>query len=304
MAQSSRRVVIASVAANVAVAITKFVVSALTGSTAMLAEGVHSLANCFDGGLLLLGERRSRRPPDEVHPFGHGRELYFWSFVVAVVFFALGAGFTTYEGVRHVMHPEPLRDVKWNYIVLGVSALLDGLSFRVGIRAFNRHRRGRGFWTTIRESKNPTLFSTVLEDAADMMGLFFAFVGVFLSQLLNKPELDGVASIAIGALMGVLALVLLVETHGLLIGESASPELVQSVRASVSRDEAVAHVEQILTVHAGPDDVALVLRLRVRPNLSANHVARRFAALEEQLRREHTELRRVFFDVTPNGDGA
>src|SRR5690349_1460454 len=164
----------------------------------MLAEGVHSLANCFDGSLLLLGEYRSRRPPDEEHPFGYGRELYFWSFVVAVVFFALGAGLTLYEGVRHVIHPPELGPATWSYVVLGGSALFDGASFVIGFKQFRRDAKGRGYWRTVRESKNPTLISVVLEDTADLLGLACAFVGVFLSHKLHMPALDGFASIAIG----------------------------------------------------------------------------------------------------------
>src|SRR5690349_11568777 len=183
----------------------------------MLAEGVHSLANCFDGSLLLLGEYRSRRPPDEVHPFGYGRELYFWSFVVAVVFFALGAGLTLYEGIEHVMHPPTLGPARWSYVVLAAAALFDGASFLIGFKQFRKHARGRGYWRTIRESKNPTLISVVLEDTADMLGLVCAFLGVFLSHRLNMPALDGVASILIGIILAGLAYVLLVETHGLLI---------------------------------------------------------------------------------------
>jgi cation diffusion facilitator family transporter len=297
--EQTRGAVIASIAANVAIAAVKFVVAAITRSTAMLAEAVHSLANCFDGSLLLFGEHRARRAADAVHPFGYGRELYFWSFVVAVVFFTLGAGFTVYEGVRHVLHPEPLGDPTWSYVVLGAAALFDGASFVVGFRAFRRHTRGRGFWRTVRESKNPSLFSVVLEDTADLLGLTLAFAGVYLSHALNEPALDGVASIAIGGVLGALAVVLLVETHGLLIGEAARPELIAAVRALVGSDDLVARAEPPLTVHTGPDEVVLVVRVVLRPELRAGEAATRIGVLERRLRTEHPELRRIFVAIAP-----
>jgi len=299
--EQTRGAVVASIAANVAIAAVKFVVAAITHSTAMLAEAVHSLANCFDGTLLLFGEHRARRAADAAHPFGYGRELYFWSFVVAVVFFSLGAGFTVYEGVRHVLHPEPLGDPTWSYVVLGAAALFDGASFLVGFRAFRRHARGRGFWRTVRESKNPSLFSVVLEDSADLLGLTLAFAGVYLSHALHRPALDGVASIAIGGVLGALAVVLLIETHGLLIGEAARPELVAAVRALVASDDLVARAEPPLTVHTGPDEVVLVVRVALREELRAGEAATRVGVLERRLRTEHPELRRIFVAIAPDG---
>jgi cation diffusion facilitator family transporter len=298
--RQSRFAVLASIGANVAIATVKFIVAALTHSTAMLAEGVHSLANCFDGSLLLLGEFLSRRPPDEEHPFGYGRELYFWSFVVAVVFFALGAGLTLYEGVRHVMHPPELGPAKWSYVVLGGSALFDGASFVIGFKQFRRDAKGRGYWRAVRESKNPTLISVVLEDTADLLGLACAFVGVFLSHKLHMPALDGFASIAIGLILAALAFVLLVETHGLLIGESAQPELVAQVCKTARQISGVQHVERTLTVHTGPDEVVLVLQLDIDPRMSVDELRRQMRQLEERLHTEHPELKRIFFAI---GDG-
>jgi len=295
-------VVGASIAANVGVAATKFVVAAISASPAMLAEGVHSLANCFDGGLLLLGARRSRQPADDIHPFGYGRELYFWSFVVAVVFFTLGAGFTLYNGVDHVVHPEPLRDPTWNYVVLAAAAVFDGTSFLIGFKAFRRRAKGRSYSRAILDSKNPALFSTVLEDAADVIGLACAFLGIYFAHRLGMPALDGVASIAIGALLAVLAIVLLVKTHRLLIGESAGAALVASIRHTADRDPLVVRIGEILTVHTGPEEVVLLMRLGVQPDLPGLEIARQLSALEATLRREHPELRRIFFDITDHSE--
>ena len=216
------------------------------------------------------------------------------------LFFALGAGFTVYEGIRQVRHPEPLGDPTWSYVVLGAAALFDGASFVIGFRAFRRDRRGRGFWRTVRESKNPSLFGVVLEDTADLVGLAFAFAGVYASHALDMPALDGVASIAIGGVLGGLAIVLLVETHGLLIGEAARPELVRAVHTIVAADDAVAHVDAPLTVHTGPEEVVLVVRLALRPALRADEAATRIGVLERRLRTEHPELKRVFFALAPD----
>lgn len=303
MAEDSKGAVIASIVANVAIATTKFIVAAITRSTAMFAEGVHSLADCFDGGLLLLGGHRARRPPDTAHPFGHGRELFFWAFVVAVVFFALGAGFTVYEGVRHALHPEPIGDPTWNYVVLAVATVFDGGSFVIGFRRFRRAARGRSYWRTFRESKDPSLFSVVLEDTADLLGLALAFGGVYLSRALHMPALDGVASIAIGLVLGAIAVLLLVETHGLLVGEAAAPGLVRALRESLARDDAVVRVESPLTAQVGPSSVVAAVRVGFRPELAVSDVARRIQELDRRVRGDIPELARLFIEVVPAGEG-
>jgi cation diffusion facilitator family transporter len=293
----SRTAVIASIAANVAITITKFLVAMLSGSAAMFAEAIHSLVNCFDGTLLLLGAWRAKRPPDELHPFGHGRELYFWNLIVAIIFFALGSGFTIYEGIRRVLAPETLGDPKWSYVVLAVSALFDGTSFVIGFRRFRRVTRGRTYWATIRQSKDPALFSVVLEDTADLAGLSLAAIGVYLSHALGQPRIDGVASIAIGLVLGAMATVLLIETHGLLIGEAATPELTQSVRAIASSDGAVASVEQMLTVQLGPSDVVVAIRVALRADLEPAEITAATSRVEDRIKRHHGEVKRVFVEL-------
>ena len=292
----SRFAIIASIAANVAIAITKFVVAVVANSTAMLAEGVHSLSNCFDGGLLLLGQSRARKPPDEAHPFGHGREVYFWSLIVAIVFFALGAGVAIYEGVEHVLAPEPLGNPKWSYIVLAASAVFDGGSFVVGFRQFRREAHGRSSWTTVRRSKNPALFSVVLEDTADLIGLAFAFLGIFLGHALGIPWLDGAASIAIGLVIGAVAVVMLIETHGLLIGEPARSELMSAVRERAAREPGVERVAGLSSLHIGPNEIVVVLDLVFAPEAGAADVMRGAAAIRADLRRDHPDVARVLFE--------
>jgi cation diffusion facilitator family transporter len=300
MAAESRTAIYASLGANVAIAITKFVVGAISRSTAMLAEGVHSLVNCFDGGLLLLGQRRSRRPPDDAHPFGYGRELYFWSLIVAIVFFALGAGVTIYEGVRHVVQPAPLGDPTWSYVVIAFSAVFDGASFVIGIRQFRRHMRAPGYWRAVHRSKDPSLFSVVLEDVADLIGLALAFLGVFLSHRLGMPALDGVASIAIGVVLGAIATILLVETHGLLVGEAANPELIDAIHRTVLEEEGVRAASRPASLHVGPQNIVVALNVEFEHALTAEQVAESAAALDERLRARHPAIQRVFVQPTPS----
>jgi cation diffusion facilitator family transporter len=299
MAEESRKAIYASIAANVAIAITKFTVGAIAHSAAMLAEGVHSLVNCFDGGLLLLGQRRARRPANEAHPFGYGREVYFWSLIVAILFFALGSGVTIYEGVRHVIEPGPLGDPTWSYVVIAVSALFDGASFVVGLRQFRRHMRGPGYWRAVRRSKDPSLFSVLLEDVADLVGLAIAFLGVFLSHTLGMPILDGAASIAIGVVLGAIATVLLIETHGLLVGEAASPELVEAIHRAALEEDGVVAASRPASLHVGPQSIFVALQVEFEPGMSAEQVAEIAAALDERLRARHPAIQRVVVQPIP-----
>jgi cation diffusion facilitator family transporter len=298
MANESRTAILASIAANIAIAITKFTVAGLSKSMAMFAEGVHSLVNCSDGTLLLLGTHRAKKPPDAAHPFGHGREVYFWSLIVAVVFFALGSGVTIAEGVVSLMHLRELGDPTWNYVVLAFSAVFDGASFLIGLRQFRKRLRPRGYWATIRESKDPTLFSVVLEDVADLLGLAIAFLGVLLSHLLNTPVFDAMASIAIGCVIGAIAIVLLTETHGLLIGEAARPELLLAVKSAVTENPDVSAVGEPQSIHIAPDHVVIALRVRPEPGLSADRFTASAKSLSRRVREEHVEVKQVLFDVS------
>jgi len=301
MAEGSRFAILTSIAANVAIAITKFIVATLSHSMAMFAEGVHSLVNCSDGTLLLLGQVRAKRPPDQAHPFGHGREVYFWSLIVAVMFVTLGSGVTIFEGVVSLMKPRELGSPGWNYVVLGISAIFDGSSFVVGFRQFHKRMRHRGFWTTIRKSKDPTLFSVVLEDVADLAGLAIAFAGILLSHLLHMPIFDGIASIAIGCVIGAIAVVLLVETHGLLIGESARPEVIDAVNTAVSENHDVTADGAPQSIHISPDYVVIALHLRAKPGLSAERFTECAEGIARRVREEHAEVKQVLLDVSSDG---
>lgn len=298
----SNAAIYASIAANVIIAITKFVAAAFTGSSAMVAEGVHSLVDSADGSLLLLGRRRSRRPPDAQYPFGHGRELYFWSLIVAILFFALGGGLSIYEGIRHILDPEPLRSPGWNYAVLAIAALVDGGSFLVGYRQFRAHAAGRGFMRTIRESKDPALFTVVLEDMADLAGIGMAFLGVFLSHLLRMPWVDGAASIGVGLVLATVAVLLLIESKGLLIGERADAEVVERINHAAAETPG-AHVGRIRTMQLSPSEVLVTLDVTFQAGLPREEVLHAVQELERRIRGAADSPLHVYLGITALTEG-
>jgi cation diffusion facilitator family transporter len=288
--------VVAAVLANVAIAAAKFAAAAVTGSSAMLSEAIHSVVDTGDGLLLWLGLRRSRRPPDDLHPFGHGKELYFWTTVVAILVFAVGGGMSAYEGILHIAHPAPERSRLWSYLVLGVAALLEGTSWSVAAREFARAKGRRSAWRAIRTTKDPLVFTVLLEDSAALVGIAIALAGVTLAHATGRAWLDGAASIAIGALLMSVAAVLAREARGLVIGESASAETVAEVRRVAAADPAVDGVERALTVHFGPEVVVLNLDLRFRRGLRAADVVEAVARIERALRGAHPELKFIFVE--------
>ncbi len=296
-AHESKISVIAAIAANLAIAATKFAAAAVSGSSAMLSEAIHSLVDTGNGALLLLGMHRSRRPADPEHPFGYGSELYFWTLVVAIMIFALGGGMSAYEGIRHLLHPGPIEDPTMNYIVLGAAAVFESISWVFGLRSFLRDKRSQGIWTAIRRSKDPTSFSVLFEDSAALLGLAFAFLGVWLGHRLRNPYLDGVASVAIGLLLAGTALLLARESKGLLVGESADPEVVESIRSLAASNPAVDRVVHALTLQLGPEDVLLNLDLRFRAGLSAGDVARAVDEVEGAVQERHPQVRRIFIEA-------
>jgi cation diffusion facilitator family transporter len=292
---ASNRVIVAAILANLVIAILKFVAAFITGSAAMISEGIHSVVDTGNGVMMWVGSRRSERPPDEAHPFGHGKELYFWTFVVAVTVFAVGGGMSIYEGVNHLLHPRPVDNLGWNYAVLGASVVLEGGSWVVAARAFAHVKAGKGVWQTIRGSKDPTVFAVLLEDSAALAGLVLAFVGISLGRALAVPALDAVASLVIGLMLSVVAVVLARESMGLLIGEAASRKTVISVRALAGQDPAVERVGRVLTVHFGPDSVLLNLEVHFRPNTPLVEVTAAIGRIEKKVRAAHPEVKWVFF---------
>ena len=293
----SRVAVYCAIAANVAIAVTKFAVAGITGSSAMLSEGVHSAVDTFNGVLLLVGLRLSQRPATPEHPFGHGKELYFWSLIVAVLVFGLGGGVSFYEGVQHIRRPEPLRDPIWNYAVLGAAAVFEGASFSVALRQFLKDAGDTPFWTALHRSKDPTTYTVLAEDSAALAGLAVAAGGIFLSHRYGIPEFDGAASVVIGLLLAGVAVLLIRESRGLLIGEGIRPETARAIRAIALAQLGVRDVGRILSMYVGPDDVLVTLDLDFDAGCAAADAAAAIAAVERQVRERYPMIRRLFVEA-------
>ena len=296
-ASESKTAIFAAILGNLAIAIIKFAAAALTGSSAMLSEAIHSIVDTGNGGLMLLGIRNSRKPPDKEHPFGHGRELYFWTLVVGVLIFGVGGGMSTYEGITHVLSPSGIEDPTWNYVVLGFSALFEGTTWYFGWRAFSIDRGSKGVLEAIHTSKDPTSFSVLLEDSAALIGIAIAFVGIFLGRTLNQPYLDGVASILIGLLLCAVAVVMVYESKGLLIGEGVDLKTLEDLRTIIQSDHDVAHLQHLHTVYQGPESVTLVIELRFRDTISAREIRIAVGRLKAAIRARYPEIKRVSFDA-------
>jgi cation diffusion facilitator family transporter len=297
----SRTVIFAAIAGNVLIAATKFVAAWFTGSSAMVSEGVHSLVDTGNGGLLLYGMHRAARPADRSHPFGHGREIYFWSFVVALMIFALGAGVSFYEGLQHIREPGVIQNPTINYVVLGLSIFFEGSSWTVAMREFNKTRGNLGFFAAVRRSKDPSVFSVLFEDSAALMGLVIALAGVTGAHLLDMPELDGVASIGISLVLATTAVFLARETKGLLMGEAASPEVQDKIMAIASADPDIQRANGVLTVHLGPTQIVVGLSAEFNDDLKAPTIEACVDRIETNLRSEIPEIVGVF--IKPQTEG-
>jgi len=295
VASDTKTAVVAAILGNVAIATIKFFAAALTSSSAMLSEAIHSMVDTGNGALMLLGIRNSRKPPDDEHPFGHGRELYFWTLIVGVLIFGLGGGMSLYQGVTHVMHPATIEHLSWNYFVLASSAVFEGTTWYFGWKAFSRERRGRGVIETIHKSKDPTSFSVLLEDSAALIGLAIAFLGIFLGKTLNQIYLDGTASIVIGALLCAVATLMVYESWGLLIGEGVDRQTLQSLRTIVESDHDVAHVQHLHTIYQSPRTVLLIIELRFNDGISAVDIRNAVQRIRANIQAKHSEVKFVFF---------
>ena len=297
MAGESRTAVIAAIFGNLAIASIKLVTAAFSGSASMLAEAIHSVVDTGNGALMLHGMRRSRRPPDAAHPLGYGHELYFWTLMVGVLIFGLGGGMSIVSGIVHVLHATPAEDAWWSYAVLGAAAVFEGASWYFGYRAFRVERRGRGIVTTIRDTKNPSAFAVLLEDSAALVGLGLAFLGIFLSSRLGAPWIDGAFSVLIGVLLCGIALVMVYESMGLLVGEGMDEHALAELRAIVSADPHVCHVDRLLTMYLGSDEVLLAITLRTAPDTKISELRRAIASIKREIRRRYPKVRRIYLDT-------
>jgi len=291
---SSKKVVYAALAGNLAIAITKFVAAMITGSSAMLSEGVHSLVDTVNEVLLLYGMAQAGKPRDASHPFGYGRELYFWSFIVALLVLALGAGVSIYEGISHLLHPHPMTRPLINYLVLAASMAFEGTSWWISLKAFRASKGNLGYFQAFRRSKDPTIFTVLFEDSAALIGLLIALCGIGAAQLLHMPRLDGVASIAIGGVLAISSLLLARETKGLLIGESAHPHVRDAILEIAAKDPAIRSANGVLTVQMGPEQVVAALSAEFEDALNTTQIEACVNRVEAAIKAAHPAVSVLF----------
>lgn len=296
-ATSSKKVVYAALAGNSLIAVTKFTAAAFTGSSAMFSEAIHSVVDTGNQLLLLHGIKRAARPADTAHPFGYGMELYFWTFVVAILIFGLGAGLSFYNGVIQVLDPHPITDANINYLVLVIAMVFEAGAWWIAFKEFRKTKGPLGYLAAVRVSKDPTVFTVLFEDSAAMLGLVAAFAGIAVGEALDMPVFDGVASVVIGLILATTAAALAFECKGLLIGEGARAAVVAGIREIVSRDPRTLRLNELLTMHFGPNDVLLNLSLDFPRELTADQVEEAVTDLERRIKSEFSEITRVFIEA-------
>ncbi len=294
---SSKLVILAALTGNLLIALTKFIAAAVTGSSAMLAEGVHSLVDTGNQVLLLYGLHRAARPADGLYPFGYGKEVYFWSFVVAILVFAAGAGVSIYEGILHIRQPAPVEDVGVNYVVLALALMFEGGSLWVARREFARSKGRRGYLEAVHHGKDPSQFVVLFEDSAAVLGLLVAFTGIALAQLTGAAWLDGAASVVIGLILTFTAAWLARETKGLLIGESADSATVQGIRGLLQAQAGIAHVNEVLTLHMGPEFVLVTISMEFDDALTADTIEGLIQRLDGAIKQRYPLVKRVYMEA-------
>ncbi len=302
MDTSSKQVIIAALAGNTLVSLTKFTAAFFTGSSAMLSEGIHSVVDTGNQVLMLFGLKRAQIPADDRFPFGHGKEIYFWSFVVAILIFAMGAGISIYEGIVHINNPEPAENVYINYLVLILALIFEGAAWHFAFKEFTRAKGKWGYVEAIQRSKDPSIFVVLFEDSAAVLGLLTAFLGILLGQITGNPIYDGIASIVIGLILGGTAVWLAYETKGLLIGESAEPEIIAGIRQCAGSHEIVEHVNEVLTMHMGPDFVLVNLSLDFSDSTLAGKIEETIAKIDRELKNQFPVIKRVFIEAESTPD--
>jgi len=293
----SKTVIYAALGANLLIAASKFGAATFTGSSAMLSEAIHSLVDTGNQGLMLHGLRQAAKPPTPEHPFGYGLQLYFWTFIVAILIFGLGAGVAIVEGIEKIQDPHPVENLLVAYAVLGISLVVEGITWFIALRAFARSKGKLSWAQAIRQSKDPTVFTVLFEDTAALLGLVVAVIGIAAGEYFNMPVLDGYASLVIGALLAVTAALLVRESKSLLIGEGVRPEVRSSIQALAVSETGVSAVNELLTMHFGPQDVLVVLSLDFVDTQLASSVEEIVTRLERRIKAQHPEVRRVFIEA-------
>jgi cation diffusion facilitator family transporter len=302
MTGNSKIAIYGALAANIGIAVVKFVAASITGSSAMISEGIHSAVDSGNSLLLLLGMKRSQRPPDRGHPFGHGKEIYFWSLIVAILVFSLGGGMSVYEGISHIQHPEALKDPFWNYIVLFASMFFEGASLIYAVREFNKGRGKLGFWKEVGMSKDPALFAVIYEESAAITGLTIALLGVFLGHYFNNPLYDALASMLIGLVLIIVAITMVRESKGLLVGESADREIVTGIYDLVNKEPKVKTLYFPLTMHLAPNEILLALDVEFDKVMTVNELFGTIKKLEDQIKEAFPNVKKIYIEAK-NFDG-
>ncbi len=293
---ASKLPIYSALAANLGIAATKFIAASVTGSSAMISEGIHSLVDTLNEILLLIGIKRSHKPADANRPFGYGKELYFWAFIVSILIFGIGGGVSFYEGITHLQHPKSIEDPYWNYVVLGIAFALDGTSFITALREFNRQRGTTPFWSAVKGSKDPSTFVVLFEDASDLLGLIVAFLGVFLGHQLNNPLFDGIASIIIGLILTAVSLMLARESRSLLMGESMSQETLERIVTMIEADPAVSAVLESPSMYMAPEEVFLILVIDFNDRLTIDDINRTIPAIRQTIRQQFPLVKRIIIE--------
>ena len=298
MAQSeSTFVALAALAANVTIAVAKYGAAFFTGSSSMMSEAIHSTVDCGNEVLLLFGLHRSRRPPDDSHPFGYGMEVYFWALLMGVMLFALGAGASLLDGIHQIEHPEKLGRAWVSFTVLGLAAVAEGTSWIISLRTLRRSQQGRAVYAAIRRSKDPSVFAVLFEDSAALLGILAAAIGIGLNVLTGQPFWDGIGSIVIAGLLAAAGLLLARECHGLLTGESAVPELRRDIEQTVRGWPGIARLGEFATLQIGPDAVLVTLSLDFEDRLGSAEVERTVSDIERELKGRHSQIARLFVEA-------
>lgn len=296
-AKSSKKAIYAALAGNGMIAITKFFASAYTGSSAMFSEAIHSVVDTGNQILLLYGIKRSERPADKTHPFGYGMEVYFWSFVVAILLFGLGSGVSIYEGISKIQNPHPVTNPFVNYIVIGFAIIFETIAFSVAYRELRKTKGSQSLIKAIRTSKDPTIFTVLFEDFAALLGLMVAGLAIYLGEVLNLPILDGIASVIIGLILALTASLLAFECKGLLCGEAANDQIVAGIEDIVKGETDVLYINEILTMHLGPQDILLNISLDFKDAMSSGNVQTTISELETSIKSKFPEIKRVFIEA-------
>ena len=297
MAGSSKKVIFAALIGNAAIAVTKFVASGITSSSAMFSEGIHSLVDTGNQILLLFGLRQAKKPADRRYPFGHGKEVYFWCFVVAILIFAVGSGLSIIKGLEHIKHPSEITSPLINYLVLGVAILIEGVVFYVALKEFNKTKGDSGYLEAIRQGKDPGMFVVLLEDSAALLGLMVAIFGIAISQITGNYVFDGIASVGIGIILAFVAALLAYETKGLLIGESASDEVVKGIREMVKGFTGVERVNEVLTMHMGPEYILVNLSVEFNDEIHTEQMESVIAHIDKNIKQSFINVKRVFIEA-------